>query len=281
MNTFSDELRKERVAKDISLADISRKTHINVKYLEAIEQGSFDILPQTYVRAFIREYALIVGLSPESVLKKFDVMVGGKYSVENGTMIGSGYSGTPSPSLPDQAAIPPPRPGAQPEFIRQNDTRTIAIVIGTVAVVFALIYFMYDYATQDRKVPVAQETPFQDVVKEQEKQVVPQQAALDTFAALQAPPRPDSLTLHGIAIDSVWISISKDGEPAQNSILPPKSSRTWAAAKKIAITLGNAGGMRFTLNGTDIGKLGKRGAVLRNYVITPEYLKTNRPHEIE
>ncbi len=281
MNTFSDELRKERVAKDISLADISRKTHINVKYLEAIEQGSFDILPQTYVRAFIREYALIIGLSPESILKKFDVMVGGKYSVENGTMIGSGYSGASIPNLPDQASAPPVRPGAQPEFIRQNDSRTIAIVVGTIAVVCALIYFMYDYATQDRKVPVAQETPFQDVVKEQEKQIVPQQAALDTFAALQAPPRPDSLTLHGIATDSVWISLSRDGAPPQNIILPPRASRTWTAAKKFAITLGNAGGMRFTLNGTEIGKLGKRGAVLRNYVITSEYLKTNRPHETE
>ena len=80
MNTFSDELRKERVSKDISLSDIAKKTHINVKYLEAIEQGSFDILPQTYIRAFIREYALMVGLSPAEVLKKFDVMVGGKYS---------------------------------------------------------------------------------------------------------------------------------------------------------------------------------------------------------
>ena len=149
------------------------------------------------------------------------------------------------------------------------------------AVVCALIYFMYDYATQDRKVPVAQETPFQDVVKEQEKQIVPQQAALDTFTALQAPPKPDSLTLHGTATDSVWISISRDGAPALNNILPPRASRTWIAAKKFAITLGNAGGMRFTLNGTDIGKLGKRGAVLRNYVITSEYLKANRPHETE
>ena len=67
MNTFSDELQKERVAKDISLADISKKTHINIKYLEAIEQGSFDILPQTYIRAFIREYALVIGLAPKAV----------------------------------------------------------------------------------------------------------------------------------------------------------------------------------------------------------------------
>lgn len=273
MNTFSDELRKERVAKDISLADISRKTHINVKYLEAIEQGTFDILPQTYVRAFIREYALVIGLSPESVLKKFDVMVGGKYLVDNGAMIGSGWSNPTLPPPPDEAKPQENRPGAKQDHIRDNDTRTVALIAIAIVVVGILIYFMYDFATQDSKIPVAQETPFQEVVKEQEKQIVPQQAALDTFAALQAAPKKDSLTLRGVAVDSVWISISKDGAPPVSAVLPPRASRTWIAARQFTLTLGNAGGIRFTLNGTEIGALGKRGAVLRNVVLTPEYLK--------
>jgi len=276
MNTFSDELRKERVAKDISLADISRKTHINVKYLEAIEQGSFDILPQTYVRAFIREYSLVVGLPPESVLKKFDIMVGGKYSVENGTMIGSGWSSTALPSLTEQTAPPVLREGIKPEHIKQNDHRTAAIGVGIALVVVAMVYFMYDYATQDTKLPIAQETPFQEVVKEQEAQILPQKAALDTFAAIQAPPRPDSLTLRAVTIDSVWISISRDGAPAQSMILPPKAARTWLAARQFTVTLGNAGGVRFALNGAELGALGKRGAVLRNVVLNLQSLKSKR-----
>ncbi|HTR80319.1 MAG TPA: helix-turn-helix domain-containing protein [Bacteroidota bacterium] len=273
MNTFSDELRKERVAKDISLADISRKTHINVKYLEAIEQGSFDILPQTYVRAFIREYALVVGLAPESILKKFDIMVGGKYSVENGPMVGSGWTNTPLPTLAEQNTSSLPHTGVKPELIRHNDNRTAAIGIAVAVVVAAMAYFMYDYATQDTKMPVAQETPFQEVVKEQETQLLPQKAALDTFAALQAAPRPDSLTLRGVTVDSVWISISRDGAPPQTAMLPPKSARTWAAAKQFTLTLGNAGGIRFALNGTELGALGKRGAVLRNVVLSLASLK--------
>ncbi len=274
MNTFSDELRKERVAKDISLADISKKTHINVKYLEAIEQGSFDILPQTYIRAFIREYALVVGLAPKAVLKKFDVMVGGKYSVDNSAMIGSGWSGSPLPSLPEQSGAGTARPLGKPAFMRQNDNRTVAVVAGLVVVAAVLIYFVYDYATQEAKAPIAQETPFQDVVKEQEKQVLPQKAALDTFAILQAAPKKDSLILRAVTVDSVWISIGKDNAPAQNTILPPEASRTWVATKQFRLSLGNAGGIRFMLNGTDIGRLGKRGAVIRNIVLTPEYLKS-------
>ncbi len=273
MNTFSDELRKERVAKDISLADIAKKTHINVKYLEAIEQGTFDILPQTYVRAFIREYALVVGLSPDDILKKFDIIVGGKYSVDNGPMIGSGWGATDIHSLPEKNAPGTETATVQQENIRRNDNRTVAVVAGAVVAVVVLIYFMYDYATQERALPVAQETPFQEVVKEQEKQIIPQKTELDSLATLQTPPQKDSLTLRGVAVDTVWISISKDSARAQVLILPPHASRTWVAMRRFTLTLGNAGGVRFTLNGTDIGMLGKRGAVLRNVVLTSDYPK--------
>ena len=54
MKTFFAELRKAREGKKMSLADISDATLINAKYLEAIEQGNTSILPQAYVRAFIR-----------------------------------------------------------------------------------------------------------------------------------------------------------------------------------------------------------------------------------
>ena len=273
MNTFSDELRKERVAKDISLADIATKTHINVKYLEAIEQGSFDILPQTYVRAFIREYALVVGLPPSEILKKFDVMVGGKYSVGNGTLVGSGYGGNNLPSLPDQSAGSTAPAQVTAEAVKQNDTRKLAVAASVVVVVFFLFYFMYDYATQERKGPVAQETPFQEVVKEQERQIEPQRTALDYFAAIQAP-KIDSLTLHGVAVDSVWISMKIDSLPSLSILLPPHAARTWIATKRFTLTLGNAGGIRLTLNGSDIGGLGKRGAVLRNFVLTSDFSKS-------
>ncbi|HTX19041.1 MAG TPA: DUF4115 domain-containing protein, partial [Bacteroidota bacterium] len=185
-----------------------------------------------------------------------------------------------TPAIPEAPASPP-SPGGKPDFIRQNDKRTVAVVVATAFAAVALIYFMYDYATQDKKVPVPQETPFQDVVKEEEKELTPQPAALDTFAAIQAAPKIDSLTLRGFATDTVWIAVSRDSLKAQNSVILPKGARTWVAARKFTVTLGNAGGIRFTLNGTDLGKLGKRGAVLRNFVITSKTLEATRPHEIQ
>ena len=69
MNTFSEYLRAERIKKNISLAEISAHTRINIKHLEAIDQGLFDVLPQTYIRSFLKQYALFVGLEPDNILK--------------------------------------------------------------------------------------------------------------------------------------------------------------------------------------------------------------------
>jgi cytoskeletal protein RodZ len=56
-------LREAREAKGLSMDDIQELTKIQKRYLEAIEEGNYSILPgQFYVKAFIRQYAEAVGL---------------------------------------------------------------------------------------------------------------------------------------------------------------------------------------------------------------------------
>ena len=52
--------------------DISAETRINLKFLEAIERGQFQILPQTYMRAFLREYALMLNLDPDDIVQRYN-----------------------------------------------------------------------------------------------------------------------------------------------------------------------------------------------------------------
>src|SRR5512133_799213 len=65
-------LKQAREAKNLSLTDVSDTTFISIRYLEAIESGKTDILPAAYVRAFIREYAAVVGLDPAEVMRRYD-----------------------------------------------------------------------------------------------------------------------------------------------------------------------------------------------------------------
>ena len=76
MAQFYKELKDLRISKEISLEDLESKTKINVKYLNAIEHGDFDILPTPYLRLFIRAYALEIGGNAERALEQLDSFVG-------------------------------------------------------------------------------------------------------------------------------------------------------------------------------------------------------------
>ena len=76
MAQFYKELKDLRVSKEISLEDLESKTKINIKYLNAIEQGDFDILPTPYLRLFIRAYAIEIGGDADRALEQLDSFVG-------------------------------------------------------------------------------------------------------------------------------------------------------------------------------------------------------------
>ena len=76
MAQFYKELKELRSSKDISLEELENKTKINVKYLEAIESGNFDILPVPYLRLFIRAYAIEIGGDSKRSLEQLDSFIG-------------------------------------------------------------------------------------------------------------------------------------------------------------------------------------------------------------
>lgn len=55
-------LRQAREAMGMTLADVSRRTNIEIKYIIAIEKGEWDRLPNIiYARAYVKTYAKLVG----------------------------------------------------------------------------------------------------------------------------------------------------------------------------------------------------------------------------
>lgn len=66
---IGEKLKETREAKNISLDTLQETTKIQKRYLLAIEQGNLHILPgKFYARAFIKEYAVAVGLDPDELL---------------------------------------------------------------------------------------------------------------------------------------------------------------------------------------------------------------------
>ena len=79
LKSFAEDLKSVRVEKNISLKDISARTRLNVSILENLENGEFSFQPQTYIRAFLKQYIVSVGLDPEEILFDYDLARSGKY----------------------------------------------------------------------------------------------------------------------------------------------------------------------------------------------------------
>jgi transcriptional regulator with XRE-family HTH domain len=244
---FFDELRTARVAKGITLEDISRATMIDLKYLTAIEEAREDVLPAAYLRAFIREYATAIGLDPAVVMNQYDQK-------------------PPSAAVTDSSAHTAPTTQPVPIAGKPHRawwTNRVPLLTATSAGIVCIIVIVFYLSRSFGPSPV-REIPFSTTVTENERRVFPGDTA-------KAPPPSaplasgDSLLLSATITDSVWMELSIDGTPPNDYLFPPNIRRKWKAKEKFTITLGNGGGINFRLNTTEIGTLGKRGSVVRNY----------------
>lgn len=249
MEALFSKLKAAREAKHLTLSDISEATLIEEKFLRAIEEGNMSLLPQTYVRAFIRAYAKVVGLDPVEMMQLYD---------------GASPAETIAPPV-DQPKPPAPHRDDASRLKTQMRNGVFAFLI------LVLIGIGVWNLTQRQSAPPVAETPFQSVVKEKERRITPDSvSSQDSTVRQSIPETGDSLTLGAVVSDSVWVHLTIDGKVEREYLFKPNTAATWKAKDKFEVSLGNAGAIEFTLQGHKLGALGKRGAVLRGTVLNRE-----------
>jgi len=84
--SFGNWLRRERELRQVSLRDISDETKISIRYLEALEEDRFDILPgSVFAKGFLRQYARYVGLDGDEVVNSYLAAQSGQRPEDSGT----------------------------------------------------------------------------------------------------------------------------------------------------------------------------------------------------
>ena len=69
---FGPNLRRERMRRGVTLDELSLRTKVSVELWEALERNDFSAWPRgIYARAYIREYASLVGLDPDTTVDDF------------------------------------------------------------------------------------------------------------------------------------------------------------------------------------------------------------------
>lgn len=259
MEPFIDQLKRAREARGMSLTDIADATLINPRFLEELEQGNFAFLPQTYVRAFLREYALQVDLDPDDICRAYDAS---RKTRPNTKGEKEPKEQTREPIPFEEVPPPPILPSGsdRAEAAPMNPKLTKAALVLVLVLAVAVAVWNLVTPSADRAV---EEIPFESVMKENESRETPADSTADSARSL-ANGRMDSLILQATTADTVWVQLAIDGGTPRDYMLQPNVRRSWKAANRFGVTVGNASNVEFTLNKKQLGKLGKPGAVVRN-----------------
>ncbi len=70
--SIGEMLRREREKRQISIETIAAKLRLNAKFIEALEQDRYELLPgDTYIRVYLRSLAQYLSLDSEDIFRRF------------------------------------------------------------------------------------------------------------------------------------------------------------------------------------------------------------------
>ncbi|MBO8126000.1 MAG: helix-turn-helix domain-containing protein [Firmicutes bacterium] len=73
INRLGERLREERERQGLTLEDICQRTHIRRRYLEALENGDYSIMPgEVYLKGFLRSYGEALGLNGWDLVAEYN-----------------------------------------------------------------------------------------------------------------------------------------------------------------------------------------------------------------
>ncbi|HEX8254099.1 MAG TPA: RodZ domain-containing protein [Thermoanaerobaculia bacterium] len=251
--SFGEELRREREIRGISLKEIADATKVSKRHLDALERNEHQLLPApVFTRGFVRAYAHYVGLNAEEMVDRYNFAVASDDRVEKPPQIEK-YPQTP---IRDISPKPAPKRGIPPVYAR-IDRNVIAIVL-IVAALGGVAYWAVQYRGRAEAEPV-QNVPVTTAAAK---------VAVPPVAAPAAAATDDSkLSLAVEVIENAWVVLEADGKTVVNAEMTKGEKRTFEAADAFRFrTIGNAAGLRLTLNGATVPPLGEDGEVVKNRI---------------
>jgi hypothetical protein len=125
-------LREARVRQGLDLNELEQGTKIRAKYLRALEDEEFDLLPApTYVKGFLRSYAEYLGLDGQLYVDEYN----SRFGVE------------------DEEVVRPRRSSGPPRGV-QLQSRVLLLTLLGIAAVAALVIIAWKSGEPQKETPV-------------------------------------------------------------------------------------------------------------------------------
>ena len=256
-SSFGARLRDARERRGVSLREIANATKISVGVLEALEHNDISKLPGgIFGRAFVRNYAIEVGLDPEATIEDFMTQF------PNDSVI----AGHPtSDRVEDNVAV---------ESERKTAGTFLWLVVISVPIATGLLYFATlgrDAGSAPVRPAVAGSRAFEANTATAPPPTAPEPPAPPTAAtpavtpaaaARGAAPAGDQLTIALTAKRPCWISATVDGQKSIERLLQAGEHQIVTVRREMVLTAGDASAIAVQFNGADGRALGNAGDVV-------------------
>lgn len=232
---FGETLKNGRLARGLTLEDLEEETKIRKYYLAALEENQFHQLPaRVYAVGFVKRYARSVGLNEDQIVEQFIKLAYPEKEVDAQAESGAEEG---SNDTAERYMLPLKNLAAGLVFL---------IMIGAIGyLIFDLVYHGPGKSMFPSR--VAEETK--------------QPAKADHTKKNQENKKGINVTLK--AKNRCWVQVSSDNQPTFTGTMYNGDEKSFSAADKIDLVLGNAGGIDVTYNGKPLGAMGAEGQVVR------------------
>lgn len=259
MNSIGQELKTQRELKNISLEDIAKETKISIRFLHAIEEDNFNILPDgVYRRNFIASYANYIGADVTRILNRY------KELYEKTTTHKKKVKNCPT------------------------TYKYIDYIVAIIIIVIVLVIFFYkkgsgDNNVESEKKKLTKNSIVNNITEDRnnvEKFLTDtnRKNSISENKSLVKEGYPE-LQLLMIVIEDTWIEVQKDDEIAYKWLLKKGDRKEFTANSRIVFNkIGNASGVKIFCNGVEFQPLGKKGEVVKNLILTPDNITNYAIH---
>ncbi|KAA3617407.1 MAG: DUF4115 domain-containing protein [Calditrichaeota bacterium] len=252
-----EHLKKIRLKKNISLKTIAQDSRIQLSYLEAIESGEFEKIPEVYDKLFFQTYISYLNVDePEKYLAEFKAL---RKEI---------YYPTPTTTI---QRIKTTREKNNSIF----NLRTLFFAGPVVLIVIILGFLAWNSKlTGDSSEEKVKELPVRKIVAEIEAK---EQAKIDSVKEVTREINNTSNVIIDVsAVDTTWLRFIKDKKDTLEYTLYTGNTINISADSVVQFLIGNASGLEFNINGENKGALGNEGEVISYMAVTPEGIRDIR-----
>ncbi len=256
MENIGKIFKVEREKLRITIEDVSNSIRIRPHIIEAMENGNFNQLPSVYMKAFIKDYAkfLKLNIDVEEILNS----IAPKDKLE----ILAEESGKKT----DAKQLEPKKyedifseQKIKKNFFNRTSIATYLVYSALVLILIVIIYFAFFNFSDSPSANTNTENMNAD-----NTEVLADEALANTQSGLIL----DSMRLHILAKDTIWLRIASDGINSRQIVLYPGNNFEMKAWEYFTLTCDKANAIEVHRNDELIPQLNNRGSAIRNVKIT-------------